>query len=144
MPKYLLLALAASALWTAGAAAHESKVTVHRGADTHAVEIDAQGNAEAAPMRLVRVEESRDRRAHRDGGTYRGHHRFGPHVTGPFRHKVQAIAETLGGRTLWIVDESGDRLIACRLHKTFRVGDHDIRCESEELSRALREAEERR
>ncbi len=122
----VLLALAASALVAGPAlAAGSDTVTVYRGAQSETVAVDARGRAVGPQARVV-PEPAAEAGERAEG---RGE---------PERPRAAA------GGVLWMLDRAGDRLIACRLHKTFRVGDRDIRCRSEGLRQALLEAEARR
>ena len=46
--------------------------------------------------------------------------------------------EMVGGKRLWFVDKTGDRLMACELRKTTQVSGRVIRCRSRELPRRLK------
>jgi hypothetical protein len=83
--------------------AQSSKVTVHRGSDTHTIEIDSQGNALAPRVRIERVSQ-------------------GPAETAMWantRMQVTGVsglaAQPVAGQMLWLTDESGSGLIVCRL-----------------------------
>ena len=83
--------------------ANSSKVTVHKGSDTHTAEVDSQDNALAPKVRIERVPQGPAETARRANTRM--------HVTG-----VSGLAAQLGaGQTLWLTDESGSGLIACRL-----------------------------
>ena len=100
-----LIILAVTTLGATAVVAQSSKVTVHRGSDTHTIEIDSQGYAVAPKVRIERVPQSptetaaqADTRIHVTG------------VSGPAAH-----AQLGAGQTLWLTDESGSGIIACRL-----------------------------
>ncbi len=83
--------------------AHSSKITVHRGSYTHTVEIDSQGNALAPKVRIVRVPQVPAETATQANTRMQ--------VTG-----VDGLVPlSVAGQTLWLNDESGSGLIACRL-----------------------------
>ncbi len=50
-----LLILAATTLGATAALAQSSQITVHRGSDTHTIELDSQGNALSPMVRIERV-----------------------------------------------------------------------------------------
>jgi hypothetical protein len=50
-----ILILAVTTLGATAVLAQSSKITVHRGSDTHTIEIDSQGNALAPEVRIERV-----------------------------------------------------------------------------------------
>jgi hypothetical protein len=50
-----LIILAVTTLGATAVVAQSSKITVHRGSDTHIVELDSQGNALAPKVRIERV-----------------------------------------------------------------------------------------
>lgn len=50
-----LIILAVTTLGATAVLAQSSKITVHRGADTHIIELDSQGNALAPKVRIERV-----------------------------------------------------------------------------------------
>ncbi len=92
-----LIILALTTLGATAVIAQSSKVTVHRGSDTHTVEIDSQGYAVAPKVRIERVPQGpADTRIYVTG------------VSGP-------AAQVGAGQTLWLTDERGSGLIACHL-----------------------------
>ncbi len=92
-----LIILAVTTLGATAVIAQSSKVTVHRGSDTHTVEIDSQGYAVAPKVRIERVPQGpADTRIYVTG------------VSGP-------AAQVGAGQTLWLTDERGSGLIACHL-----------------------------
>ena len=98
-----LIILAVTTLGATAVVAHSSKVTVHRGSDTHTIEIDSQGNALAPKVRIERVPQGPAETATQANTRM--------HVTGVSGPAVQPVA----GQTLWLTDESGRGLIACHL-----------------------------
>lgn len=116
--------IAASMLMLAPAAAHSDKVTVHRGAETHTVAVDAQGNAIAPQIRVVRVGQS--------AAAARSETAVGA------AGRTVTSAQGVTGGTLWLIDPADDRLTACQMRKTFRVGEWVIDCHAVDLSRATR------
>ncbi len=99
----LCAVLAVTTLGATTVGAQSSKVTVHRGSDTHTIEIDSQGNALAPKVRIERVSQ-------------------GPAETAMWantRMQVTGVsglaAQPVAGQMLWLTDESGIGLIACRL-----------------------------
>ena len=95
--------LAVTTLGATAVGAHSSKITVHRGSDTHTIEIDSQGNALAPKVRIVRVPQVPAETATQANTRMQ--------VTG-----VDGLVPlSVGGQTLWLNDESGSGLIACRL-----------------------------
>ena len=98
-----LIILAVTTLGATAVVAQSSKVTVHRGSDTHTIEIDSQGNAVAPKVRIERVPQSPAETAAQANTRI--------HVTG-----VSGPAAQVGaGQTLWLTDERGSGLIACHL-----------------------------
>ncbi len=99
--------------------AHSSKITVHRGSDTHTVEIDSQGNALAPKVRIERVPQVPAT----------------PATQANTRVQATGVSDLLvAGQTLWLTNESGSSLIACRLvWATVRRGRGDwiMRCYNE-------------
>ncbi len=95
--------LAVTTLGASVVGAHSSKITVHRGSDTHTIEIDSQGYALAPKVRIERVPQVPAATATQANASMQ--------VTGISGPTVQPIA----GQTLWLTDESGSGLIACRL-----------------------------
>ena len=98
-----LIILAVTTLGATAVVAHSSKVTVHRGSDTHTIEVDSQGNALAPKVRIERVSQ-------------------GPAETAMWantRMQVTGVsglaAQPVAGQMLWLTDESGSGLIVCRL-----------------------------
>ncbi len=122
-----LIILAVTTLGATALVAHSSKVTVHRGADTHTIEIDSQGNALAPKVRIERVPQDPAETA-----TQANTRMYLTGVSGP---AVQPVA----GQTLWLTDESGRGLIACHLAWTLlnpvwvsgRRGHWVLRCYTE-------------
>ncbi len=98
-----LIILAVTTLGATAVVAHSSKITLHRGSDTHTIEIDSQGNALAPKVRIERVPQGSAETA-TQANTYM-------HVTGVSGLAAQPVA----GQTLWLTDESGSGLIACHL-----------------------------
>ena len=98
-----LIILAVTTLGATAVVAQSSKVTVHRGSDTHTIEIDSQGNALAPKVRFERVPQGPAETAMRANTRMQ--------VTGVSGLAVQPVA----GQTLWLTDESGSGFIACRL-----------------------------
>ena len=99
----LCAVLAVTTLGATAVGAQSSKVTVHRGSDTHTIEIDSQGNALAPRVRIERVSQ-------------------GPAETAMWantRMQVTGVsglaAQPVAGQMLWLTDESGSGLIVCRL-----------------------------
>ncbi len=99
----LCAVLAVTILGATAVGAQSSKVTVHRGSDTHTIEIDSQGNALAPRVRIERVSQ-------------------GPAETAMWantRMQVTGVsglaAQPVAGQMLWLTDESGSGLIVCRL-----------------------------
>jgi hypothetical protein len=95
--------LAVTTLGATAVDAHSSKITVHRGSDTHTVEIDSQGYALAPKVRIERVPQVPAATATQANASMQ--------VTGVYGPAVQPVA----GQMLWQTDESGSGLIACRL-----------------------------
>ena len=122
-----LIILAVTTLGATAVVAHSSKVTVHRGSDTHTIEVDSQGNALAPKVRIERVLQGPAETVTQ--ATTR------MHVTGVSGPAAQPIA----GQTLWLADGSGSGLIACQLVWTLlnppwvagRHGRSVIRCYTE-------------
>ncbi len=98
-----LIILAVTTLGATAVVAHSSKVTVHRGSDTHTTEIDSQGYAVAPKVRIERVPQGPAETAAQANTRI--------HVTGVSGLAVQPVA----GQTLWLTDESDSGFIACRL-----------------------------
>jgi hypothetical protein len=123
----LCAVLAVTTLGATAVVAHSSKVTVHRGSDTHTIEIDSQGNALAPKVRIERVPQSPAETATQANTRM--------HVTGVSGPAAQPVA----GQTLWLTDESGSGLIACHLAWALlnppwvagRHGNFVIRCYTE-------------
>ncbi len=101
----LCAVLAVTTLGTTVVGAQSSKVTVHRGSDTHTIEIDSQGYAVAPKVRIERVPQGPAKTATQANTRI---HVTG--VSGPAAH-----AQLGAGQTLWLTDESGSGVIACRL-----------------------------
>ncbi len=123
-----LIILAVTTLGATAVVAHSSKVTVHRGSDTHTIEIDSQGKALAPKVRIERVPQGPAETATQANTRI--------HVTG-----VSGPAAQVGaGQTLWLTDESGSGLIACQLVWTLlnpvwvagRHGQFVLRCYTED------------
>ena len=98
-----LIILALTTLGATAVVAHSSKVTVHRGSDTHTIEIDSQGNALAPKVRIERVPQALAETATQANTRV--------YVTGVSGLAAQPVA----GQMLWLTDESGSGLIAFRL-----------------------------
>ena len=98
-----LIILAVTTLGATAVVAHSSKITVHRGSDTHTIEIDSQGNALAPKMRIERVPQALAETATQANTRV--------YVTGVSGLAAQPVA----GQMLWLTDESGSGLIACHL-----------------------------
>ncbi len=92
--------LAVTTLGATAVDAHSSKITGHRGSDTHTIEIDSQGYALAPKVRIVRMPQV-------------------PATTATQANtRVQATGVSdllVAGQTLWLTNESGSGFIACRL-----------------------------
>ncbi len=107
------------------AAAHSGAVEVIRGAQVQQGAAQAQDAAGVAAgiqvlRGVVRGARSPDRaEAGRHHRRARAHHR--PRV------RVKA------GEDLWLIDGAGERVTACRLHKTFMVGGWEVRCYDADL-----------
>ena len=123
-----LIILAVTTLGATAVVAHSSKVTVHRGSDTHTIEVDSQGNALAPKVRIERVPQGPAETATQANTRM--------HVTG-----VSApVAQPIAGQALWLTDESGSGLIACHLAWTLlnpvwvagRHGHWVLRCFTED------------
>jgi len=99
----LCAVLVVTTLGATAVGAQSSKVTVHRGSDTHTVEIDSQGYALAPKVRIERVPQVPAATATQANASMQ--------MTGVYGPAVQPVA----GQTLWQTDESGSGLIACRL-----------------------------
>ena len=98
-----LIILVVTTLGATAVIAHSSKITVHRGSDTHTIEIDSQGNALAPKVRIERVPQALAETATQANTRM--------HVTG-----VSGLAaHPVAGQMLWLTDESGSALIACHL-----------------------------
>ncbi len=98
-----LIILAVTTLGATAVVAHSSKITVHRGSDTHTIEIDSQGNALAPKVRIERVSQYPAETATQANTR--------TNVTGVLGLAAQPVA----GQMLWLTDESGSGLIACQL-----------------------------
>ncbi len=96
-----LIILAVTTLGATAVVAHSSKITVHRGSDTHTIEINSQGNALAPKMRIERVRQGPAETATQAN--------MRMHVTGVSGLAAQPVA----GQMLRLTDESGSGLIAC-------------------------------
>ena len=98
-----LIILAVTTLGATAVVAQSSKVTVHRGSDTHTVEVDTQGNALAPKVRIERLPQgTAEMSTQADAPLYVAD------VSGPADQMV-------AGQTLWLTDESGTGFIACHL-----------------------------
>jgi len=123
----LCAVLVVTTLGATAVGAHSSKITVHRGSDTHTIEIDSQGNALAPKVRIVRVPQVSAETATQANTRM--------HVTGVSGPAAQPVE----GQTLWLTDESGSGLVACQLAWTLlnpvwvagRRGHFVIRCYTE-------------
>ena len=98
-----LIILAVTTLGATAVVAQSSKITVHRGSDTHTVELDSQGYALAPKVRIERVSQVPAQTATQANTRMQ--------VTGVSGLVPQSVA----GQTFWLTDESGSGLIACRL-----------------------------
>ena len=98
-----LIVLAVATLGATAVGAQSSKVTVHRGSDTHTIELDSQGYALAPKVQIVRVPQVPAETATQANTRLQ--------VTGVSGLVPQSVA----GQTLWLTDENGRGLIACRL-----------------------------
>ena len=98
-----LIILAVTTLGATAVVAHSSKVTVHRGSDTHTIEIDSQGKALAPKVRIERVPQGPTETATQANTRM--------HVT----HVSGLAAQPVAGQMLWLTDESGSGLIGCHL-----------------------------
>ncbi len=98
-----LIILAVTTLGATAVVAQSSKITVHRGSDTHTTEIDSQGNALASKVRIERVPQGPAETATQANTR--------TNVTGVLGLAAQPVA----GQMLWLTDESGSGLIACQL-----------------------------
>ena len=124
----LCAVLTVTTLGATAVGAHSSSVTVHRGSDTHTIEIDSQGNALAPKVRFERVPQGPAETAMRANTRMQ--------VTGVSGLAVQPVA----GQTLWLTDDSGSGLIACHLAWTLlnpvwvagRHGHWVLRCFTED------------
>ena len=103
MVSRLLIILAGITLGAASVVAQSSKVTVHRGSDTHTIELDSQGYALAPKVRIERVPQVPAETATQANTRMQ--------VIGVYG----LVPEPVAGQTLWLTDESGSRLIACKL-----------------------------
>jgi hypothetical protein len=125
-----LIILAVTTLGATAVVAQSSKVTVHRGSDTHTIEVDSQGNALAPKVRIERVPQGPAKTATQANTRI---HVTG--VSGPAAH-----AQLGAGQTLWLTDDSGSGLIACHLAWTLlnpvwvagRQGHWVLRCFTED------------
>ncbi len=97
-----LIILAVTTLGASAVVAQSSKVTVHRGSDTHIVEVDSQGNALAPKVRIERVPQGLAETAKQANTRM-----YVPRVSGP-------VAQPVAGQPLWLTDESG-ALTACQM-----------------------------
>ena len=98
-----LIILAVTTLGATAVVAHSSKITVHRGSDTHTIEIDTQGNALAPKVRIEQVPQGPAETA-TPANTR-------TNVTGVLGLAAQPVA----GQMLRLTDVSGSGLIACHL-----------------------------
>jgi hypothetical protein len=94
-----LIILAVTTLGATAVVAQSSKVTVHRGSDTHTIEIDSQGYAVAPKVRIERVPQGPTETAAQANTRI---HVTG--VSGPAAH-----AQLGAGQTLWL---TGTTLLA--------------------------------
>ncbi len=123
-----LIILAVTTLGATAVVAQSSKVTVHRGSDTHTIEVDSQGNALSPKARIERV-----RRGPAETATQANTRMHVTGVSGP-------VAQLVAGQTLWLTDESGSGLTACHLAWTLlnpvwvagRRGHWVLRCYTED------------
>lgn len=98
-----LIILAVTTLGATAVVAHSSKITVHRGPDTHTIEIDSQGNALAPKVRIERVPQGPAETA-----TQANTPMYGSGVSG-------LATQPVAGQMLSLTDESGSGLIGCHL-----------------------------
>ena len=126
-----LIILAVTTLGATAVIAQSSKITVHRGSDTHTIELDSQGYALAPKVRIERVPQVPAETATQANTRMQ--------VTG-----VDGLVPlSVAGQTLWLIDESGSGLIACRLvWATVRRGRGHwvIRCYTEDGEAPTRSA----
>ena len=99
----LCAVLAVTTLGATAVVAQSSKVTVHRGSDTHIIEVDSQGNAFAPKVRIERVPQGSAETAMQANTRM-----YVTRVSGP-------VAQPVAGQPLWLTDESGSALKACQL-----------------------------
>ncbi len=92
----LCAVLTVTTLGATAVIAQSSKITVHRGSDTHTIELDSQGYALAPKVRIERVPQV-------------------PAETATQANTRMQVPLSVAGQTLWLIDESGSGLIACRL-----------------------------
>ncbi len=119
-----LIILAVTTLGATAVIAQSSKITVHRGSDTHTIELDSQGYALAPKVRIVRVP------------------RVSAETATQANTRMQ-VPLSVAGQTLWLIDENGSGLIACRLvWATVRRGRGHwvIRCYTEDGEAPTRSA----
>ncbi len=122
-----LIILAVTTLGATAVVAQSSKVTVHRGSDTHTIEVDSQGAALSPKVRIERVLQGPAEMATQANTRM--------HVTGV----SGPVAQPVAGQTLWLTDDSGSGLIACHLAWTLlnpvwvagRQGHWVLRCYTE-------------
>ncbi len=97
-----LIILAVTTFGATAVVAQPNKVTVHRGSDTHLIEVDSQGNVLAPKVRIERVPQGTAETVMQANTRI--------HVTrvsGP-------VAQPVAGQPLWLTDESG-ALTACQM-----------------------------
>ena len=119
-----LIVLAVTTLGATTVIAQSSNITVHRGSDTHTIELDSQGYALAPKVRIERVPQV-------------------PAETATQATTRMQVTLSVAGQPLWLIDESGSDLIACRLvWATVRRGRGHwvLRCYSEDGEVSTRSA----
>ncbi len=98
-----LIIRAVTTLGATAVVAQSSEVTVHRGSDTHTIEVDSQGTALSPKVRIERVLQGPAEMATQANTRM--------HVTGV----SSPVAQPVAGQMLRLTDESGSGLIACHL-----------------------------
>ncbi len=98
-----LIILAVTTFGATAVVAQSSKVTVHRGSETHTIKVDSQGNALAPKVRIERVPQGSAETAMQANTRM-----YVTRVSGP-------VAQPVAGQPLWLTDESGSALKACQL-----------------------------
>ncbi len=108
------LCCAATGLLTTAASAAQTGVLIHRGAQTEVL-------GTATPVRNVVLD--------RGSATPRG-----SGLPAYAESGSAGSSELRAGRTLWLLDDSGMQLKACRLTVTSHIGERRIRCFAHRLS----------